>query len=334
MRILLALACASLAATSARAQDCTELQKLVRETYDFRPSKLDAAGQKRAGERMDAFWDKVKARPEVLAPCLREALLDAQADGWFRVDGSALLVEVDPSLDSKELQVEIWSAADLDDLAPEVWMGTLAGFAAEGLDVSEAAQRWMHSPRTFTIAEHALDVNLRYGARFLLGSMDEAQALAVLDPIATDANDPAREVALDLIACLATPEALRALKRIGLEGCGEKTRKALAPLLKKPGLVSRRSPSARTSRTKLLEAMKAFVAGEPEKLDDCQSLASGEPSDRWPGEFVGALKEEDLPLLRQVRRKRMTYLSDEALDDYGVYSGILMTLVWKPEYVK
>ena len=334
MRPLRALAWLLLVLPAARAQDCSEFRRLAQETYGFRPSKLDASGQQAAGKRMDSFWTRVKEQKAALLPCLRSALEAQDADPWFRIDGSSLLVEVDPSPASKSLQTRLWCAADLDDLAPEVWMGTLANLAADGFDVSPAAKRWMDKPATFTIAKHALEVNLRYGARFLLGSMDEAQALAVLDPIAADAKNPAREVALDLIACLATPEALRALKRIGLEGCEEKTRKALAPLLVKPGQIPRRSPSARTSRAKLLPAMKEFVAGNPVKLVESQCQSSGKPNEHWPEEFVAALKEEDLPLLRQVRRKRTTYMSDEALDDYSLYSGILMTLVWKPEYVK
>jgi hypothetical protein len=314
-------------------QDCAEFQKLVRETYDFRPSQLDAKQKQEKSARMDAFWKAVKAAPATQVPCLRAALEAADADAWFRVDGSALLVEVDPTQASKELQVKLWSAADLDDLAPEVWMGTLARRATEGLDVSVAAKRWMETPRTFTIAKHALDVNLRNGARFLLGSMDEARALAVLEPMAADRLHPSREVALDVLGSLATPESLRALKRIGLEGCTEKTRKALAPLLGKWKSLPRRSPSARTSRARLIEAMNEFVAGKPAKLFESQSLSQDKPNEHWAEEVLGALKEEDLPLLRKVRRTRMTYMSDEALDDYFQLSGVVMALVWKPEYV-
>jgi hypothetical protein len=147
-------------------------------------------------------------------------------------------------------------------------------------------------------------------------------------------SNAGREVALDVLGCLATPEALRTLKRIGLEGCTDETRQAVAPLLERPALLSPRSPGPRMSRSKLLVAMREFVDGKPDKLDEAQSSATHEPNEHWPEEMVGALRAEDLPLLRQVRRPRMTYLSDEALEDYSVYSEILMSLVWKPEYVK
>jgi hypothetical protein len=325
MPTALALALALLLAQ----RDCAELQLLVRETYDFRPSQLDAKQQQAKAARMDAFWTRVKQQKATLLPCLRSALEAGDADPWFRVDGSALLVEVEPTQASKELQARLWSNADLDDLAPEVWMGTLATRAAEGLDVSVAAKRWMERPRTFTIAKHALDVNLRYGARFLLGSMDEAQALAVLEPIAADPKNPAREVALDVIASLATPEALRALKRIGLEGCEEKTRKAIAPLLGAWKAPPKRSPGPKTSRTLLLKALNEYVAGKPEKYAEIEAS-----SEHWGAEVLGALKLEDLPLLRKVRRLRASCMSDEALDSYSTLSGVLMALVWKPEYVK
>lgn len=329
MLATLALALFGSAPGAAPALDCAEFQRLVRATYDFRPSRLDAKQKEAKSARMDAFWKRVQGAPKELVPCLREALEAPDADAWFQVDGSALLVEADPSPASKELQARLWSAADLDDLEPEAWMRTLAGLGAQGFDVSEAARRWMREPHAFTVAAHALTVNLRYGARFLIGSMDEAQALAVLEPIAADPKSPVREVALDVIACLATPEALRALKRIGLEGCEEKTRRALEPLLGAWKAPSGRSPRGVTSRSSALAAMKAYAAGKPEKWAEIERS-----SEHWAAELLGALKAEDLALLRRVRRLRAACMSDEALDAYSELSGVLMALTWKPEYVQ
>jgi len=46
------------------------------------------------------------------------------------------------------------------------------------------------------------------------------------------------------------------------------------------------------------------------------------------------LLETDLPLVRKIRRKRLTYPSDEALYDFSEYTGVLLTCTWKPEYAK
>jgi hypothetical protein len=45
------------------------------------------------------------------------------------------------------------------------------------------------------------------------------------------------------------------------------------------------------------------------------------------------LQPEDLPLLRKVRRKRVTFQSDEALEDYAMHTSLVWVLTWKPELV-
>ena len=314
---------------------CTGLQQQINKTYGFRPSRLTEEQKTAKSALMDEFWKRVKAAPKELGPCLKTALEMPNADGWFKIDGSGLLVEIDPSHDSKELKARLWCAGDLDDVDLRLWMQTLASLGNEGFDVSEAGRRWLaEKDPSFAVPEHAMQVARRGGAVFLFGSMDEALATPALEKLASDPKVPHRDLALDLLSRQATPDALRALKRIDLSTYPKKTRDGVTPLLGRPPLVTKRSGSGNVTRASLLAAFKAYLAGDGKPLDKTMELAQGKSNEHWPGQVSGSLLDEDVPLLRQVRRKRATVFSDEALEDYETYTHILMTLVWKPEYVK
>jgi hypothetical protein len=312
---------------------CADLQTRIRSVYDFRPSKLDAKGQEAKAKQMDEVWELVKKQRDVLVPCLRTALAAPDADRWFQIDGSALLLEVDPTPESRATKLAHWLHADWSDLAPEPWLHAMVELGVAGLDVAEAGQRWLVGGETFYVAAHALEVDAHNGAFFLFGSMDEKLATPALARLAADPKQKGREIALDLLAAQATPEALKALRAIDLDSFPEKSRAAAAPLLGKPTLLAKASANSFVSRDKLLKAFRAFVKGDAEPLVDTQ-FRDGKTEDRWAERVHGVLKDEDLPLLREVRRTRMTYFTDEALYDYVTYSRILMARVWKPELVK
>lgn len=193
---------------------CASFQELIKATYNFKPSKLSEAEQDAKVEAMDRVWNMAKANKELL-PCLRAALEDPSANQWFRFDGSNLLVELDPSRESKVLQVRSYTGADLDDVNLQVWVETLAQRGAEGFDVSEAGERWLKYPqaRYFLPRHGAYEVKAFQGALFIYGSMDESQATPALLKIISQANHPGREHALWILMSQATPESLRALKQ-------------------------------------------------------------------------------------------------------------------------
>lgn len=341
MWIPFAAATAALAAASQEHEpDCARLQALVHEVYGFRPSQLTAEEQKQKGADMDRVWKLVETDPAKLAPCLRLELEKPAADAWFRVDGSSLLVKVDPSRASKELQARCWCAADLADVAPAVWVPTLAQLGAEGLDISEAGRRWLTAGFSYHVPEHALEVGQLNGALFLFGSLDETFATPTLVQIAGDASSAARELALFLLTLQSTADSLRALRDMDTSSFSAKARAKVAETIAGSHLLERKSPGSGLTHDKLVKALQAFVDGNSKSLFDIQLSRSGagpragEDQETWPNQFVGLARPDDVELLRKVRRVRMTYQSDEALNDYYAYSNVLLALAWKKELFK
>src|SRR5262249_32669827 len=153
--------------------------------------KLSKDEQLAKSKEMDRVWKAAESNPAELLPCLRAALEDPGANPWFQFDGSALLVKLDPSRESKALQVRMWANADFDDVDLRTWVQTLAFRGYEGFDVSAAGARWLANPRLkYYVPEHALEVDSHYGSIFLFGSMDEAMARPKLIEMAKDRKHP------------------------------------------------------------------------------------------------------------------------------------------------
>lgn len=279
---------------------------------------------------MDRLWDTVRANPGELLPCLRAALADPKTDPWFRFDGSNLLVTIDPSPESKAEQIRRYVAVDLDDVHLGFWVGILAQRGAEGFDVSEAGARWLAFPKAeYYLPQHgAYKIDSLMGAFFIYGSMDEAQATPALLKIASDAGHPAREQALAILLFQATPESFRALKIANKVGRAEKAQSAMLRLLENPRRVKPRD-KPKTTREEFLKAFNAYVNGDGRPF---QALVS-EVSD-GERDVVAVLNQEDVSLVRKVRRKMIANANQHAFEFYKTFTDILMTLVWRPELVK
>ena len=321
-----------LCSTIAYSEDqCAEFRAMVGSTYNFKPSKLDKTEKEAKSKAMDKMWNAVEAKPKELLPCLRGTLEDPKADSWFRFDGSSLLVKLDPSPASKAIQVRSFLDVDLDDADLRTWVQTLSRRAAEGFDVSEAAVHWLNYPKaTYYLPEHgAYEVGPENGALFILGSMDESKALPILLKIISDQNNKHREFALWMMTKLATPEALQALKKVDLKTVSERARKNIQTILTKPELISPRETAPKVTREEYLKAFENAANGNWQTFDDLvEKVSDGER------DAIVVLKTEDLPLLRKVRRLRLSYCNQHAIEYYDDFTGIILTLVWKPELVK
>jgi hypothetical protein len=309
---------------------CSSFQQAVEATYNFKPSKLTDSERTIKSAAMDRFWEMTKADAKQLLPCLRNALQDRNADKWFRFDGSNLLVELDPSPASKAIQVSSYTYTDLDDVDLRTWVMVLAGLGVEGFDISEAGSRWLSYPKaSYFLPEHgAYEVKTFQGALFLYGSMDESQATPALLKILTQANHPGREYALELLMNQATPEALRALKQLDASQFSAGKRDKIRKLLIGPELLKPR-PKPKTQREEFIQAFEEMLNGNPDLfLTLTAKIADGEK------DVVAVLQPQDLPLVRKVRRMLIANGSKHAIEYYKSFTEILMTLVWKPEFVR
>lgn len=311
-------------------ESCSSFQALIKATYNFKPSKLSDAERDAKAAAMDKVWNMAKANPKELLPCLRAALESPDTDQWFRFDGSNLLVSLDPSPESKAIQIRNYTNVDLDDVHPQVWVETLARLGTEGFDVSDAGDRWLKYPqaRYFLPRHGAYEVKAFQGALFIYGSMDEAQASPALLRIISRADHPGREHALRILMGQATPESLRALKQIDVSAFSEKAQKSLRALLNSPELIVPRA-KPKTSREEFLKAFQGIVSGNWDKFFELVSeVPDGEK------DVVAVLKPEDIPLVRKVRRLVIANANPHAIEFYNSFTGILITMVWKPELLK
>jgi hypothetical protein len=310
---------------------CDSFQRLIKTTYDFKPSKLTDSERDSKSAAMDRVWEAVEANPDRLLPCLRVALQDSSADKWFRFDGSRLLVKLDPSPESKTLQIRSYTDVDLDDVDLRRWVTDLALRGFEGFDVSAAGSRWLAYPKArYFLPEHgAYEVKRFQGALFIFGSMDESQATPALVKVISQPDHPGRADALQILMSQATPESLGELKRLlDASGFPTQVRDQLRELLGKPNLLRAR-PNPKTSREECIRAFQDMIAGDIGKF---MELVSKVPDGEV--DVIAVMKPEDLLLIRKVRRKIITYGNQHVIEYYNSFTDILMSLVWKPEFVR
>jgi hypothetical protein len=322
--IFLSIACAQ------DSGNCGSFQRIIKTTYNFKPSRLTASERDSKSEAMDHFWNTAKANSKELLPCLRAALQDPNADKWFRFDGSNLLVELDPSEASKAIQVRNYTDVDLEDVDLRTWVTTLSLRGFEGFDVSEAGSRWLGYPNAkYSLPEHGgYKVTVFSGAFFIFGSMDESQTTPALVKIISQPNHPWREWALMMLVHQATPESFQILKQLTASTFSESAQNNLRKVLNNPDLLKPRS-KPKTSREEFIKAFQDMLNGDSSSFMELVSeVPDGEK------DVVAVLKPEDLPIVRKIRRLIVAQGNQHSIEYYNSFTEILMAMVWKPELVK
>jgi len=314
----------------AQAQNCVELQKMIDATYNFKPSKLTEAEKDAKSAAMDKVWNAVKADPKELLPCLRREIDARKNDGFFRFDASNLLVQLDQSDEAKKTLIKSYAEADLDDLNLVYWLLVVAKFGYGGFDTTAAGETWLKYPKSqYYVQGGRLTINKEMGAVIIYGSMDEGIATPALVKIAAQENHPAREIALRVLMQQATPDALRALKKLNQKGLSDGAKQSLNVLLTKPVLLKPREGEPKITREKYLDVFQKLVDG---KSQEFIKIATDDPDgDR---EVIVVMKPEDIPLIRKVRRAFVSQSTPHSVEWYKSFTEILMAMVWKPELVK
>ncbi|MEA2700271.1 MAG: hypothetical protein QOI66_4542, partial [Myxococcales bacterium] len=255
----------TVATAPASASECQVLDAQIRATYTFKPSLLTPADQDAKAALMDDLWKQVQGDPIRLAPCLRRALGDPGADPFFLFDGSALLVAVDPGIESKALQTRLWTHTALEDVELRLWVQILAQRAYEGFDVTEAGQRWLADPtRHYALPDGGGTVDAQLGALFLFGSLDEERATPALARIAADGKQPGRLIAIWLMVFQLTPAAVQALRTTDVSAMPAVARATIQALLADAPPRPRQpapAPGLPQARERWLQAFAAFLEG-------------------------------------------------------------------------
>ena len=304
---------------------CDSFQQTIKNTYNFKPGLMSGAEKDAASARLDVLWSQVRQSQATLVPCLRQALKQDSSPSFFGIDGSMLLVNVDPSGASKALQVRKFVEADLDGTDLEYWVKTMALRGVEGFDTSAAGAKWLSYPKAkYNLAAHGgFPIDSFLGAVFIFGSMDEDLATPVLARIANQVGHPHREDAMLILASQATPASFRALKEINLTGFSAEARKAIAEIVAGSDLLKPRA-QPRLTRDENLRALQGIVAGD---YGPFREMVMKSPDGEV--DAVATLRPEDIPLLRRARRASISRCNQHALSDYASFTAILRTLTWK-----
>jgi hypothetical protein len=321
--LLLTVTLHSTACGQSKRSSCSDLTQLIKTTYNFRPASLSDAEREKKSAAMTSLWKTVEANQNELLPCLRQALEDPNADQWFRFDGSNLLVSLDPSVASRQMQIRSYATVNLDDVDLRIWTMRLAALAADGFDTSEAAARWLSypNPRYFLPQHAAYEVKLAEGALFLFGSMDEAFATPALLKIVNQVNHPGRGVALAILANQNTPKSIAALKQLDVSTLSAPGREVMSRELNQPDVFEPRA-QPKTSRKEFLDAFNAFINGNPQPFFELtREVPDGEV------DVVATLTNDDLPIVRKVRRKMIASGSPHSIDYYLSFTKIIRTMV-------
>jgi hypothetical protein len=316
---------AALAQGSAAPDDpCAALNARIDRTYGFRPSALDGAALQKKTEEMDAVWGAVH-HDRALVPCLKAALQRRTPDTWFQMDGSQLLVEVDPSHASKALLLEALRRVPLEDVDLRTWVSLGSSLGADGFDTSELGKRWLSYPKAeYFLPEHgAYRVDRENGAMFLFGALDERFATPALVALSRGSSGEAKDIAVELLMSQATAQALEALAKVDAAGLSPKIAASRSALLHGPELIEPR-PHPQTSREQFLRAFSAFLGGDEQPF--AQLVEAAPDGER---DLVAVAKPEDVDVIRKVRRRFIVKNTQHAIEYYNQFTQILMTLVWK-----
>jgi len=306
------------------ADRCTALSRQVEQTYGFRPSQLDADALQKKSEQMDAVWTAVR-QDRALVPCLKAALKQRAPDTWFQFDGSQLLVSIEPSRDTKLMLLDALRRVPLEDVNLRTWVELASSLGADGFDASELGKRWLAYPKAeYFLPEHgAYRVDRENGAMCIFGALDERFATPVLAALSKTSQGEVKEIATGLLMSQATPQALKALSEVTVEGLSPRAVESRKALLQGPSLIEPRS-QPRTSRSEFLAAFSAVLAGNEEPFD--QLVAAVPDGER---DLVAVAKPEDMELIRKVRRHYIAKTTQHAIEYYNQFTQILMTLLWK-----
>lgn len=306
---------------------CDAFQQAVKSTYNFNPARLSDSEMKDESARLDVFWNKVRQARASLLPCLRKALKEDAPGSFFAIDGSNLLVDLDPSGASKALQVRKFTDADLDGTSLEYWVATMARRGVEGFDTAAAGARWLSYPKAkYNLAMHGgFPVDSFVGAVFIFGSMDEDLATPVLLRIVNDVAHPHRVDALAILMSQATPASFQALRQVNYAGLPADAARSVRDFLDHPDLLKPRA-QPKLTRAEQLIAFQGIIDGDYTAFREMVMKSPDGEVDA-----VATLRPEDIPLVRRARRASISRCNQHALSDYASFTKILMTMTWKPQ---
>jgi hypothetical protein len=117
----------------------SEFHDIISKLYNFQPRTLSNEEINQKSAELDVVWKKVKSKPDIYSPLLRNELRQAKEGSFFLYDGSMLLMQVSESLEDKRLALESIARCDLIDIKKTDYLYNIHGFAVQGFNTTKAA---------------------------------------------------------------------------------------------------------------------------------------------------------------------------------------------------
>ena len=298
---------------------CAELQKDKSPIYGFHPSQVSEKEREAKSAQMDRFWKLVKSQGQPGIDCLKQLIVAEQQDGFFVFDAASLLVSLDQSPASLEVALTGTSKTDLKDVDSSAYIRMTMFLFHKGLEITPLVEHYMTAPEVKGfVPQHAMTLDRETGALFMYGSMPISSADQSLIKMLNSNQSATRSAAAALLSLSLTEGSFKAIKAVDRTSLSESIRKSVEGSLKHQRIED--AGPTKKSRAEVLQPLNRI----PNFGGDFWGVAGDKESTQ---SAIALLQEEDLPVLREARRKSIYGLSDEALHEYFALSRILLCVI-------
>lgn len=306
-------------ASAAMESACAELQKEKSDIYGFHPAQISQKERDAKSSQMNRFWQSVKSQGPLGIDCLKQLIVAEQQDGFFVFDAASLLLSLDTSTASLEVASSGIAKADLKDLDSSAYIHTTLSLFHRGMDITSLVEHYMTAPEVKGfVPQHAMTLDRETGAIFMYGSMPSSSADRSLIRMLSSNESATRSAAVALLPLSLTKDSLTALKAIDRTALPESIRKSVEGCLRHQQIED--AGPMKQSRAEVLKTLNRI----PKFGGDFWGVAGDK---EFTQSAIALLQEEDLPVLREARRKSIYGLSDEALHEYFALSMVLLGVI-------
>jgi hypothetical protein len=298
---------------------CVELQRDKSTIYGFHPSQISEKEREAKSAQMDRFWELVKSQGQPGIDCLKQLIVAEQQDGFFVFDAASLLLSLDTSTTSLEVVSSGIAKADLKDLDSSSYIRTTVFLLHRGMDITPLVEHYMTAPEVKGFVPlHAMTLDRETGALFMYGSMPILSADQSLIRMLNSKESSTRTAAAALLSLSLTEDSFNAIKAVDRTALPESIRKSVEGSQKYQRIED--AGPTNESRAEVLKTLNRI----PKFGGDFWGVAGDK---EFAQSAIALLQEEDLPVLRDARRKSIYGLSDEALHEYFALSRVLLGVI-------
>jgi hypothetical protein len=273
---------------------------------------------------MDAYWNRVKAAGQPGVACLR-ALLAKQTDGFAVFDESALLYSLDHASESRDAAARAVAKTALVDVQPADYVRMALNLAHDGADIEPIARNYLTAPADVTAylpLHGGFKLDRAAGAVLLYAilpteGIDDALSKQVKSESAAVRNAAAVVWSLNM-----TEKSFRGLAALGaMDEFSDETKRQVRAILTRFEV---QTTPPKYTREQMLEKVSKFP-----DFDMDPSVDFDLENKALDNSVYATFTQADVATLRESRRKFITGVSNEAIENYSEMSRVLLNLINK-----